>query len=164
MIASLLKNTAIGALAGVALGASLAWPLAHARGHEAAAKKAVIVIKARTEETLRARGEAQECVSANAQYHNAVADQLRVINEELAANARRIAAAQRKSADAETRMLAASAAARDKASEAREAIRNAIDSCVNSGVPDDLVGLLNGILDSRPALSVNALPASAADH
>ena len=152
-------------LVGALAAGTLAWNVGHARGYDAAARKAEKVIEAKNAEKSKVDAEKSQCLQANGNYHFAVAEQLKTIQAELQANIMRQGEADKKNAQADARMLDAATKSADNARAAREAIQNAVDQCVRAGVPAEFIGVLNGILPSRGSgPASNPVPSLAAGH
>lgn len=128
---------------------TICWQVAYGRGYSAASVKAEVVIADKNKSISVLNGDLGQCRGANANYHVAVAEGLRQIQAELIANVARQDAAARKNALADLRMLDAASKSAENSAAAREAILNAVDECVRSGIPADLVGVLNSILPER---------------
>ena len=143
-----LQALAAGGLGGVVVALSLGWSPIYARGYDAAAKKADLVIRAKDKDIERKQLEKDakeaslsQCQSANGNYHAAVNEQLKVIQAELTANLKRQGDAEAKNAVADRKMLDAATKSAENARAAREAILNAVDQ---------FVGVLNSIIP-KPA-------------
>jgi hypothetical protein len=155
----------IAGIAGAIVAGAIAWNIGHARGYDAAAKKADIVIASKNEDIAIKDADLGQCRAANASYHASVADQLRIIQADLQQNLMRQSEADKKNASADLRMLDAATKSAENARAAREAILNAVDQCVRAGVPAEFIGVLNGILPPRNlAAGSDSVSASKADH
>ena len=143
MIIPNLQSIGIGAVAGLALGGMIAWPLAYDRGDSAGEKR----IRAASEQVInkliterdQARGEVDKINAANTAQIGAL-----VANYQADSLSR---AEAQKAMEAFTRNTARETqASRQSIDAVRAGLQNLSDQCAKAGVDPALVGMLNSIL------------------